>query len=91
MHKCYFKAQTKSYPSFLSSFLVYIWLALNFYRLHMKRAMVKHSQQHIVGFMTDLKNNFCLFLLCLQPFGHSKKNLVAKNIKMPRGIMVLWL
>jgi hypothetical protein len=89
MHNCYFKVQTESYPSLLSSFLVYIWLALNFYHLHKKKAMVTHSQQHILGFMTDLKNNYCLFLLCLQPFGHNKFYMVAKNINMPHGIMVL--
>jgi hypothetical protein len=48
-------------------------------------------QQHILGFVTSLKNNHFFFRLCLQLLGQKNDYLVAKDIKMPHDIMVLWL
>jgi hypothetical protein len=47
------------------------------------------SQQHILGFVIGLKNDYYYFLLCLQLLGHKNYYVVAKDIKMPSGIIVL--
>jgi len=47
------------------------------------------SQQHILGFVISLKNDYCFFKLFLQLFGHKNDYVIVKDIKIPHGIMVL--
>jgi hypothetical protein len=49
------------------------------------------TQQHILGFVIGLKNDYCIFRKCLQLLDHNNYCVVVKHIKMPCDIIILQL